>query len=301
MADSVDTSDIDKLLGIEVPLVPLSQSFVKNWWDYKLGKYCGERLYRCDILKEAEFKPSEIMMLGHRFEYDCTGVLSREGTIPERLCQKNGKPTAKMAAMELQAERFKKLVKKEKIDIQEVGEVLIHNDYDLGFRLKGVLDVRAVIEGHMAILDIKSSGLMGDRGEWNAMGWHAATFNQKDKLTIQVIAYKYLAWKVMGIRDMPFYYAIHSNANSVDSFYWEVRVKDFDVAMSHFEDTLATVADSIRSDTEFGFTPYPNVKDCSECPLTLENKPCAHRVDTPEKQIITIDGVYHNDTEIGDL
>jgi len=298
MADSINPSDIDKLLGIEVPLVPLSQSFVKRWWDYQLGKYCGERLHRVDINKEAEFIPSEVMRLGNRFEYDCTGALNRDGTVPERLCQKNGKPTAKMAAMEVQAERFKKLVKKNKIDIQETDEVLVHNDYDLGFRFKGVLDVRAIIEGRMAILDIKSSGLMGERGEWNPMGWHAETFNQKDKLTIQVVSYKYLAWKVMGIKDMPFYFAIHSNANAVDSFYWEVRVKDFDVAMSHLEDTLATVAAGIRSDTEWGFTAYPNVKACTECPLTIEDKPCVHRVETPEKRIITIDGIYHNDTEM---
>ena len=301
MADYNNPSDIDKLLGIEVPLVPLSQSFVKRYWDYKLGKYCGERLHRCDILKEAEFVPSEVMRLGNRFEYDCTGALNRDGSIPERLCQKNGKPTAKMAAMEVQAERFKKLVKKEKIDIQEIGEVLIHNDYDLGFRMKGILDVRAVIDGHMAMLDIKSSGLMGERGEWKDMGWHAETFNQKDKLSIQVISYKYLSWKVMGIRDMPFYFAIHSNTNPVDSFYWEVRVKDFEVAMSHLEDTLATVADGVKADTELGFTAYPNVKDCTQCPLTIENKPCAHRVDTPEKRIITIDGIYHTDCDIGDL
>ena len=284
-------SEIDAMLGVEGDVIPLSQSFVKRYWDYRLGEYCGIRLQLVDLEKKFKEEPSEVMKLGNWFEYKCTGQLNRDGTVPERLVTSTKKPTAKTKHVEEQAERFKMLVKEKKIDIQETGEVLIHIDNDLGFRLKGVLDVRAIIEGHMAVLDIKSSGLIGD--EWKPMGWHPGTFNMRDKLTIQVVAYKYLAWKQMGIRDIPFYFAIHSNTNGIDSAYWRVDVKDFDVAMSHFEDTLATVAQGVRDDKEFGFTPYPTVKGCEGCPVVK----CPHRIKTPELTVVEIDGIYHNDAD----
>jgi hypothetical protein len=290
-----EASDIDQLLGTEVPLVNLSQSFVKRYWDYKAGKYCGVKLQRVDLLKEFTEEPSEVMKLGNWFEYKCTGMLNRDSSMPERVCTKTGKPTSKTLFVEKQAERFKALVEMEGIDIKATGEVLEHRDHDLGFRLKGVLDVRAVIDGRMAILDIKSSGLIGN--EWEEYGWHEGTFNQRDKLTIQVVAYKYLAWKIMDVRDMPFYFSIHSNTNDVVSSYWEVKLRDFDVAMSHFEDTLATVVDGVRNDNEFGFTPYPTVKECEKCPV----EKCVYEAKTPPKKVVTIDGIYHNDTDIGTL
>jgi len=281
--------EIDELLGIETPLAPLSQSLVKRYWDYKLGKYCGERLKLVDIDKKFEDEPSELMRLGHWFEYQCTGQRLRDGSEPQRPVTGSGKPTAKTLYIEQQAERFGKLIEAEQIDIQATGEVLIHKVPELGFRLKGVLDVRAIIDSRMSMLDIKSTGLLND--EWKDMGWNINTFNMRDKLTIQVVAYKYLAWKVWDIRDMPFYFALHSNANAIDSDYWEVKIKDFDVAMSHFADTLAGVAEGINADTEFGFTPHPTVKDCEKCPVN----PCVFRIETPKKKIVTIDGIYHND------
>lgn len=284
-------SEIDQLLGVEGDIIPLSQSFVKRYWAYKLEEYCGHKLQLVDLEKKFQDEPSEVMKLGNWFEYCCDGQVNRDGSVPERLTTSTGKPTAKTKYVEEQADRFKLLVKNKKIDIQDTGEVLIHIDKDLGFRLKGVLDVRAIIEGHMAVLDIKSSGLLGD--EWKPYGWHPGTFNQRDQLTIQVVAYKYLAWKQMGIRDIPFYYAIHSNTNGIDSAYWKVKLKDFDVAMSHFEDTLATVADGVRDDKMLGFTPYPTVKGCDKCPV----EGCPHRILTPDLVTVEIDGIYHNDAD----
>jgi hypothetical protein len=279
------------MLGVEVEVIPLSQSFVKRYWEYKLGEYCGIKLQLVDLEKKFEEEPSEVMQLGNWFEYCCTGQVNRDGSVPKRLITSTGKPTAKTKHVEDQAERFKLLVKEKNIDIQETGKVLIHIDKTLGFRLKGILDVLAIIDGHMVVLDIKSTGLLGD--EWKPMGWHPGTFNMRDKLTIQVVAYKYLAWKQMGIRDIPFYFAIHSNSNGTASDYWRVNLADFDVAMSHFEDTLATVAQGVRDDKMFGFTPYPDVKACEECPV----KECAHRIRTPELKVIEIDGIYHNDAD----
>jgi len=284
-------SDIDKMLGIEREIISLSQSFVKRYWEYKTEEYCGIRLQLVDLEKKFKETPSEPMMLGNWFEYCCTGMVNRDGSTPERLCTSTGKPTAKTKYVEEQAERFKHLVEVEKIDIQSTGDVLIHIDEDLGFRLKGVLDVLAVIRGQLAILDLKSTGLLGD--EWKPTGWHPGTFNQKDKLTIQVVAYKYLAWKQMGIRDIPFYFAIHSSSNGIESAFWRVNVADFDVSMSHFEDTLATVADGVRNDKQFGFTPFPSVKECEKCPV----EKCSHRISTPKLMTIEIDGIYHNDAD----
>jgi len=285
---SQNTKDIDKLLGIESDnLLSISQSLIKNFWDYQNGTGCGTALYLINILHKYEIKPTVRMKLGQYFEYVCTGQVLRDGVVPERPVLKSGKPTSDAVKVETQAERFNNLLKAEEIKILETGTVLEHKSPDMGFKVKGVLDALVEVDGEKAILDIKSSGLLGNK--WEDFGWDAETFHMRDKLTIQVVFYKYLAWKVMNIKDIPFYYAIHSTTNSVDSAFWEVKLSDFEVAMSHLEDMILEVVELLQKDIEVGFTPFPSVKRCEKCPVFND---CEHKRVTPEKEVIVIDGIY---------
>jgi len=268
-------------------LLSISQSLLKNWWDYKAEKFCGAAFHRINILKEAEFIPSEAMKLGHYFEYLCTGATLRDGTIPEQPQTTTKKPTAGAVRMIEQAEKFKMLVKKENIVVEDTGTVLeVMYPYD-GFKMKGVLDILGTVNGVPSIIDIKSSGLIGN--EWEAYGWHKGTFNMRSKLTIQVVFYKYLAWKQWGTVDMPFYFIVHSTTNAVDSLFWEIKLKDFEVAMNTLEDMVFEAVEEIKVNMEYGFNPYPTVKGCAKCAI---NKDCATAITTPAKEVITIDGIF---------
>jgi len=268
-------------------LLSVSQSLIKNYWSYKEGKYCGILFHRSNILKEVEMKPTERMSLGHYFEYLCTGARLRDGNIPEEPLTKTKKPKAEGIRMQQQAERFKVLVEKENIGIDATGKVVEVFYPEHGFKMKGIYDILGTVDHIPSIIDIKSSGLIGN--EWEAYGWHADTFNMRKHLTVQVVFYKYLAWKEFGVEDMPFYFIIHSTTNNIDSLYWEVKLKDFEVAMNHFEDMVFEIVGEIKLNMEYGFTPHPSVKECGKCPLKDD---CDHVTKTPEKQVVTIDGIF---------
>jgi len=270
----------DKLLSI-------SASLIKNYWSYQSEDYCGILMHKANILKEVEITPTARMSLGHYFEYLCTGATLRDGSVPEEPLTKTGKPTAEGKRMKAHAESFKELCRLEDISVDSTGKVLEYPFSEAGFKLKGILDILGVVKGEKAIVDIKSSGLIGN--EWEAYGWNKGTFNMRKQLTIQVVFYKYLAWKVLGIEDIPFYFTVFSSTNDVDSLFWRVDIKDFEVAMNHFEDMVFEISDEIKVNMEMGFNAYPDVKRCKSCPLKDE---CSHAIQTPILDIVEIDGIF---------
>ena len=47
------------MLGVEGDIIPLSQSFVKRYWSYKLGEYCGKKLQLVDLEKKFKEKTKD--------------------------------------------------------------------------------------------------------------------------------------------------------------------------------------------------------------------------------------------------
>lgn len=282
-----EVNAVNDLLGVDRANITLSisQSLIKNYWDYKDGKYCGEAFNRIDLLREVERPASERMKVGQYFEYLATGQALRDGTIPQEPQTKAGKPTADAERMKAQAQRFTALKQAEGLEIIETGKVL---EYAAGnFKIKGVLDIFGAMYGKPAIIDLKTSGLIGN--QWEEYGWNTSTFNMRDKLTIQVVFYKYLADVALGIRDIPFYFCIHSSTNDTDSEFWEVQLNDYDKAMSAFEGMINQYAEEILFQKNIGFTPFPDVKRCKDCPLF---ESCVFKKLTPTKKIVVIDGLY---------
>jgi hypothetical protein len=270
----------------ELPSVlSISKSLISNFWSYERGEHCGIALRDIDILKIVESVPSDRMKVGHYFEYLCTGQKNRDGSTPEPVKTKTGKPDAMSVRMVEQSERFKRLKKKEGLVVYETGTVFEH--YTDLYRVKGVLDIFGNLYGEDCIVDLKSSGLIGN--QWEDYGWHSGAFNQRDKLTIQVVAYKWLAWKVKEIIDIPFYFVIHSTSNDVDSLFWRVDIDNYEYAMAEFELLCHDIYEKINECLEYGFDAYPTVKRCEGCELKSK---CSFAIDTPPLETVVIDGIY---------
>jgi hypothetical protein len=267
-------------------VLSISQSLLKKYWDYMEDKECGHAMHQIDMLKNYESEPSDPMKVGSWFEYLCTGTKNRDGSVPEPVKNKSGL-SADSKRAELHVANFKRLIESENITIIEGGKVLEYHYPGQNFKIKGILDALIEYDGEVAILDLKTSGLIGK--EWEEYGWHTSTFNMRRKLTIQVVFYKYLGWKVLDIKDIPFYFSVHSTKNEIDSLFWRVDLHDFNVSMSHFEEMLLDIVPDIEMGTEFGFTAYPDVRRCGKCPVF---KDCEYKRDTPEKEIVVIDGLY---------
>ena len=147
---------------VKTSKLSVSQSFLKKYWDYQNGLECGYALYMIDIMKQLERKPTDPMLTGSWFEYLCTGSINRNGTIPEPVKTTKGMLTAESKRAELQVANFKRLIEREKFDIQRVDETLEYYFPNQNFKIKGVLDILGFKDDSEAILDIKSSGLIGN-------------------------------------------------------------------------------------------------------------------------------------------
>jgi hypothetical protein len=242
----------------KTPKVNVSQSLIKNVWEYLYAGGCGLAVKEIDILKKYETKQSDPMKLGQYFEYLCTGQTRRDGSIPEEPKTTKGMPTADGKRAKIQAENFNKMLQEKGIEVLETGVTMQHDD------LKIVLD--AVVKTphyEKAILDIKYTGLLGDK--WNDMGWTEGTYQYRHALKIQPIFYKYVWEKITGDRDVPFMYAIHSSKNEVDYDLWEVNFVDYGAIMEELEEEIRMVRGCIEHIDKL--SPRPEMKRCAACPV----------------------------------
>jgi len=260
----------------EAPKVNISQSLIKNIWDYAYGDGCGMALREIDILKKYTREPSAAMKLGQYFEYLCTGQVLRDGSIPSMPQTTKGAPTADAKRAVIQSNNFKKMLKAKGIEVHDVGVVEEWEGH------KVVLDALISTPDYdQAILDIKFSGLLGDR--WHDMGWTPETYDYRHGLKIQPIFYKYVYWKAHEVYDMPFYYAIHSSKNETDYDMWEVNIVNFERVMEELENELVKVKALIAEADKF--TPRPEMKRCLKCPMFSD---CLFREEVPATKSVSV-------------
>jgi hypothetical protein len=268
----------------------VSQSLVKKVWDYEYGNYCGLALRDVDILKLAEREPSDAQALGQYFEFKATGQVLRDGSEPAMPVTLRGQPTADAKRADAQAENFRRMIDAKGWEILTTGEVFTHGD------VKIVTDALiSTPDYEQAILDTKFSGLLGDK--WHDMGWTTGTYDKRPGLKIQPLVYKYVFWKEFGIRDMPFYYAIHFSKNDHKYDVWSVDVADFDAAMEsveeHLEMTRRFIQAAIAGDDIF--YPRPEIDQCRSCPLF---ESCMFREEVPVTKSVTIFSVRDENREV---
>ena len=101
----------------------ISQSFLKNYNDYKGKKLCGLK-FKAQHFDNLEFPTSLPMDLGNYFEYVATGCLPRNGIKPEPKISYIGTKREAMSTPYVRAnesaELFKKIKEAYKIEIVDV-------------------------------------------------------------------------------------------------------------------------------------------------------------------------------------
>ena len=274
-------------------IVLISQSFIKELFEYKMKDGCGLQ-FEAKFVHDIEFPPSDAMRLGQWFEYKCTGQKTKYGHIPEPDRKKPRKLTQKeIKAGKKQEDVLGDLTKKYTDALEHVKafkQMIKENDYeiiDTGVKLKskslgakGDIDivVRKRGEERVRFIDTKYSGLLHNK--WDDLGWADESLEYKDKIMIQAVQYKMLGFEEYGYYP-DFYFWVFSSQNTKDRKNIKVEVNP-DRFQEH-----KNIMNSARAEFEKakakGWIPRPKPQRCAKCPLSTQ---CAHAVSLPVEQTV---------------
>lgn len=290
--------------------ISLSQSLIKDWWKYWAAEECGLLFEAVHIKRIVEKRTSDAKRMGEYFEYLSTGQPPRDGEAPkpDRISTLNSKGEAKKQQLkemdikvkdmvfdeddyelsaaykmiQAQAERLKKAYKIYGYEIIGTGLKLWHQTVD--YYTNGVIDSIGTMNGVLVIRDTKMTGLLNDK--WSDFGWHPDRVKYNKKILIQAIHYKFLAMKMLGIRNIPFFFDVYAN-NEANAHCYEISIDDddFDKIIASHEDMLIDLQRQISFQNQVGYEPYPEMGRCIGCPLfeTCDKKTI---VPTPREIVI---------------
>lgn len=242
----------------------ISNSLIKAFEEYKNGTLCGEYFRALYVDKDFERKPSQAMMIGHRFEYLVTGALLRDGSVPPDIKTKSGSTVAAMQYVE----RFVDIAKKE---LHPLGEGGVVSEYKIdGVNFKGIYDWFA--EGEI-IQDIKTSGMVNKFGNF---GWKDISGGSQ---LGQARFYTWLEWKKTGAV-LPFEFHVYGTTKTPECKIIPVSV-NVD-SLKRFEDYLLSTAEEIFTLAKMGFEPSPSYSKCQFCPWKGKCKFMNLKVDRDE-------------------
>tara|TARA_B100000927_G_scaffold285348_1_gene275329 strand:+ start:1007 stop:1810 length:804 start_codon:yes stop_codon:yes gene_type:complete len=257
----------------------ISQSILKRMKDYIEGEECGLKI-KAQYVDGVVFPPSEAQLLGQWFEYECTGAMPPYDSerVPEPKRLKNGNLAKAYERMEYQVANFKALLKHYGIKIISIGEEIQYGD------ARGTTDIIAEVDGQIAIIDLKASGLIRDK--WNPLGWEdiANSYKPKMKVLTQAIHYKYIAKNLYQTDDVPFYFWIFSTTNEKDNRIIKVEIDEDEYDLHERE--LADAKVYLEKQLENGFEPRPSMLRCRNCPLAHS---CDHKTEFAE-----VESVYYS-------
>lgn len=252
---------------MEKQQVAISQSLMKDLQAYFKGEECGLVL-KGNYIDDVEMYSSAAMDLGQYFEYMATGQLPRSKNIPYADVTAKGKLSAPYERAYASAIFAKTLFNKMGIEIIETGEKIAYGD------AIGTLDIRGKWNGKNVIIDLKYTGLLDDK--WNERGWSFDTLDQKDKLLIQAVHYKYICEGHFG-EEFEFYFFLFSTTNPMD-----VRIAKIEVdhvrTLTHIEDIKKAKEIWTKMIETNNFKAKGSLLKCSQCAL---NKNCPEVVLLP--------------------
>jgi hypothetical protein len=238
----------------------ISQSILKRMQDYIEGEECGLKI-KAQYVDGIVFPPSDVQLLGQWFEYICTGGLPPYDSerIPEAKRLKNGNLAKAYERMDYQMANYKALLKHYDVKIKSIGEEIEYGD------ARGTTDIIAEVDGQIAIIDLKASGLIRDK--WNPMGWEdiANDYKPKMKVLTQAIHYKYIARNLFQTDDVPFYFWIFSTTNEKDNRIIKVEIDEDDYALH--ERVLRDAKVYLEKTLKNGFKARPSMLRCRSCPI----------------------------------
>lgn len=251
----------------------ISQSFLKEFAEYKSGNTCGLQV-KAKYIDGIEFPSSDAMELGNFFEYMATGSLPRNGHTPEPKIIYKGKSNESISSDYQRAidsaELFKKTIKHYAIEIIDIGRVCTQDG------MTGIMDIVAKWNDRICIIDTKYSGLINDK--WSDYGWNLDMLPEKHNLMLQPVQYKILLSKELGCEpeDIDFYFFVFSSKEVMDVKIIKVNVDELTIA-NHLT-TVEWVKTELQQPLDKLFKAKPELKRCFECPLK-DN--CKFKVEVP--------------------
>lgn len=259
----------------------VSQSLIKVITDYyhEDTYECGLKI-RKQYFEKIPTPQSDAQKLGIYFEYLCTGYLPKGVDVPQPEMVYKGTAREKMSADYERATESANLFKK---IIQEYGiEIITQGEYMFDDGVSGITDIRGIFKGKECIIDLKYSSLFDDK--FSEFGWHVPSLNLKSKLMLQPIHYKWLAEKVYGIENMPFYFFVFSAKDSS-----KVKIIEANIDEAHImihDDTVEKMRRYIQFhfDNPNTLKARPKYIRCMECPYTDS---CSEKVTLPDIEIVS--------------
>lgn len=283
----------------------ISQSFVKKMRRYLAGQECGhiirEEFVNDRFLIDPEREPGALE-LGCYVEWLLTGAIPKDGKTPvpqymASAIKKNGGKTEGLTIADMyveyrvahaNVEAIRLFLASWDLRIVEFGQRLTKG------RFNGVLDL--VVEaqsdreystgvswkkGELMVIDLKYSGLMGERGQWsNPHGWQWSNV-QKEYHGTQAKQYHFLSgWK--------FFFLVCQSNNKEGT---QPLIQFFHVPVSpemvqgHIDEGNH-LFDKLKMESELNlFDIRPEYYRCEKCPLKNE---CADRQTVPAPIMVNL-------------
>jgi hypothetical protein len=254
-------------------MINISQSFLKEYADYKSGDTCGLQV-KAKYIDGIKFPSSDAMEYGNAFEYLATGSIPRDGHIPEiervYVGTKRESISAQYQRIIQSAELFKKIIKHYEIEIIDIGRVATQDG------MTGIMDIVAKWDDRICIIDTKYSGLIDDK--WSDFGWNLDMLPERHNLLLQPVQYKIILSKELGCdpEDIDFYFFVFSSKEVMDVKLIKVNVDEITIA-NHLS-IVELVKTELQKPIDKVFKAKPNLKRCFECPIK-EN--CKFKVEVP--------------------
>lgn len=271
----------------------ISQSLIKQLFEYKSGNLCGLQ-FEAQYVDGVEFPSSDAQRLGQWFEYKCTGQKTKFGHIPQPDRLKPKKLTKKELESGLKQEdvvgelskkyrdalehvkAFKHMIEENEYEIVSTGTTLkdevlgIQGDVDVIVKKKG--------EDKLRFIDMKFSGLMDNK--WDDLGWADEALEYKDKIMIQAVHYKMLGKANYGYYP-EFYFWVFSSTNTTDRK--NIRVEVGEHRYQEHRMIIKQARDEFNKNVLKGWKPKPTPKACGSCILAEK---CEYKVDLPIEQVV---------------
>lgn len=254
--------------------IKISQSFLKDYNEYKGNNMCGLQL-KAKYIDNIEFPSSDAMDLGMYFEYKATNTLPKNNKIPEAKISYAGTKRETISAPYKRADEsakfFKDICIAHNIEIIECGLKLESENK------VGTLDIWGKIDGKFAIIDLKYSGLIDDK--WSDRGFDEESLHYKEQLLVQAVQYKMLIHECYNLdyKDFDFYFLVF-DSRKVNNVKFLKIILDEDRFTLH-ETFVNSIYKQINAlNLEKDLIPKPQLNRCSECPL---NESCDFKVEVP--------------------
>jgi hypothetical protein len=254
-------------------MINISQSFLKEFAEYKSGNTCGLQV-KAKYIDGIKFPSTDTMEYGNAFEYFATGSIPRDGHIPEiekvYVGTKRESVSVQYQKIIESAELFKKTIQHYDIQIIDTGRVCTQDG------MTGIMDIVAKWNDRVCIIDTKYSGLINDR--WSDYGWNLDMLPERHNLMLQPVQYKILLSKELGCEpeDIDFYFFVFSSKEVMDVKLIKVNVDELTIA-NHLT-TVEWVKTELEKPIDKVFKAKPELKRCFECPIK-DN--CKFKIEVP--------------------